>query len=737
MPLPLPTPDTTLVRFKLVVAGVSVPVNPTLSSDLALSREPADDNPAGSFYYRDKLTGTPLKFAGSDFKLLYAIETSTDRCQRIGLLVEHRAYPGATWEVWRGEFTCNDCTDWNAANCTVGVTPILFDPYTRFLENYDREWNILATPLVRHTVSAQLATLAGDTKIEFKLINRDEQGDYLGTDGWALFWDNQSFIYKNYLSSFEQEVTVVIFRYRQRNYSLGDPVENSSPPVYVIADRSDSGWTPLFPSGVAQGDSTVNTPTLDYVKEPGIAGFKAYKLTGSGSGTPFLRTAQLGAVDRGIYHYGTGEFLSLDCGKTPADVGLNNDDWVPVTGPDEYGANSDESPGGACINARESLGDENFHAIYYRFGNFRFDRAFPLIDGLYSLISQTAASYGGQSLLPPYDQRGLLSEFLTADVNPATGDSGLANEVPRLLLSAGCDIKRFGSSDAATRLLISLKQFLSDLSALYDAGWFIDPATGWLRFEHRAYLETRQGAGAVVDLQTLEDALLSASYSYRVQSLPRYEELSVAAASTENEADFAYYDKSSIDYGPGGCTNQKQGSNKLSVSSARLTGDVPAGILNGESIPDSALFLLAPDLQGRLPNANREVSCSQLQLRYWRRGRAAGTATVEGPAPPVPANTPVGALPVYGQPLYVQSIRPQRVQADISGKLPLLATLAADARYTTNLGTAGQLGKADLLLSGLNARKVSVTIWLTVPFTATPPPAIGRQFDDSFDLSFD
>lgn len=727
MPLPVPAPETALLRFALVVAGVRASARPGASQDLKITREPGDSNVAGSFYYRDKLSGGPFTFTGYDFKLLYGIETSRDRCQPIGLLVEHRAYPGADWEQWRGEFTCNDCENWSPATCSVDLSPMAADPYAKLLDNWEKEFNILlaAPGLVRKSVSAQLATLAAGTEIEFKRIDQAELSDYVGTDEWALFYTNESYIYKDrvvgFLGAFQKNTDAVIFRYRQRAVATlpgGQPL-----------DRNSTGWVAL----VADPSYQPALGVVDYVKSPSIAGFRAYKLTGNGSTTPFLRTSQPGNPEAGLYTYGSGQFLSLDCGlyQKPSDVGLDNTDWVKVTGPDGYGANNREACDGTGILVREEIDDENYRALFWRFGNFTFGRAFRFIDGLYSLLSQTVAPYGGLSLLPPTPEQ--LSEFLTAATNPATGDSGAENEIPRLLLSAGSDIKRFGSSEAATRLLISLKQFLGDSGALWDAGWFIDPATGWLRFEHRAYLETKQGAGAVVDLRELEEVLLSNSYSYRVQSLPRYEDLQISNASTEDIRNEAYFAKASIDYGPGACVTSKEGSNRVSMTSARLTGDVAAGILNGDSIPDNALFVLAPDEAGRLPNANRELSASYLLLRYYRRGRAADTATVEGPAPLTAPNTVTGALPQTGPPLLIQSVRPQRVQASISGKLGQLRTLAADARYTSNLGEAAQLGKAELTL---RTRKVVVTIWLTVPFSNTAAPVPSRQFDDSFDQSF-
>jgi hypothetical protein len=719
VPLPVPAPDIALLRFKIVYATVPRLAYPRASGELKLTTEPGENQPdAGAYYYRTKFGGSALIFTGDDFRLLWAIENSTARCEPLGLLVEHRAHPGIAWadcETWTGSFTCNDCTDWNPVTCSVSLAPELADPYAQFLANWEQEFNILLTPGPRVAVAAQLATLAAGTEIEFKRIDQADQGDYVGTDEWALFYTNQSYIYIDrtigFLGGFQQHTDAVIFRYRQRNVATlpgGQP-----------RDRSDAGWVPL----IADASYRPAQGLVDYVKAPAIAGFRPYKLTGSGSSTPFLRTSLVGQPGLGLYTYGTGQFLSLDCGlySNPSDVGLNNADWVRVTGPDGYGANNAEACGGTGLLVREEIDDENERQIFWRFGNFTFTRGFRFIDGLYFLLQQTTLAYGNTSLLPPTAEQ--LSTFLTAAVNPATGEQGQANEIPRLVLSAGSDVKRFGVSEPATRLLISLKQFLSDSAAFWDAGWFVDEATGWLRFEDRSYVERKLAAGLEIDLRTeLEEVLLSNAYSYRTPALPRYEELTITNANTEDGARDVYFGKATIDYGQGACVNGKAGSNRMSFSSSRLTGDVAAAVLNGESIPDSALFVLAPDPDGRLSLANRQLAANQLLLRYWRRGRVFASATVEGPAPESAPNTPVTVLPPYGTPLNILSVRPQRVQAGISGRLGRLATLAADNRYLTNLGSGGQLAKSELVLSGLDARKVTVTVWLNSPTSTTAPP---------------
>jgi hypothetical protein len=753
--VPLPPLKQALLRYALVFAGVPKSAHPKVSKEATLSREPGEDpTGAGAFYYRDALAG-PFEFSGVDFQRLYALETSADRCQNVGFLLEARPHVYAPWQrIYTGTFTCNECSKWNPAACTVTVTPVTDDAYRLFLENYEREFNILDCPTTRVSVQAQLATLASGITIEFKRIDQDEQADYVGTDAWTLFYTNNSQIYRPIAGpatgqAFQANHDVLIFRYLQRAVPYVNVASAGSTPVYVMLDRSSTGWSPVLTTA----NLALTPPTVDYVKEPAIAGFKPYKLTGYGDNTPFYRTEGDGK-GKGIYLYGStavvsgafsgglfssyaavgyalgaegaapqyggylGEFLSLNIGKKPSDYGYLDSDYVSIY--DTAGA----------LNARVNVDSDQQRALFWKFGNFRFGRCFPLRDALYSLLSQTLAAYGNTSLLPPTADK--LSDFLTNPLNPATGDTGTANEVPRLLVSAASDVKRYGASEAATRLLISLKQLLADLSTLYNAGWFVDPATGWLRFEHRVYLET--SVTQQLDLRDLPEVLFPGSYDYRLDKLARFEELDIAGANTEDLTLGLWFGKSIIDYGLGGCVNQREGQNRVSLSSARLTGDVAAMVLNSDSVPDSALALLAPDPYFKLPNANREVAATNLQLRYWRWGRAAYGATVEGPAPPVPANTPPGTIPVTGVPLQVVSVRPQRVQTDILVPACSLADFTPVTRYTTNLGGGAQLGKATLpLLSG----GVKLTVWLPVPVSTTPAPIYDpHDFSDPFTADF-
>lgn len=714
MPLPLFSPNTSLLRFRLVYAGVPRPVFPGVDSDLTLTREPGEQQEAGAFYYRDKLQGS-LTFAGADYQLLLAIERSTARCEPLGLEIQHRGNPRLGWETWRGSFTCNDIS-FNLALCTATVAPDSADPYTKLLQAWDKQYNILLTnPGVRRTVTAQLARLASGISIEFQRVRRENLSDFLGEEGWTMFLENKSWIPDNRTFTFsdgDYEQNDIIFRYRLRDV----PMNRDSTGRFVPIDKSAAGWAEL-----PRSRDEVNGKT-DYVREPGIAGFKTYKI---GTYSNWNDPRNPDAVPK----YGD-QLLLIDASLSASDYGYDDSDYIDVTGPDGYGANNAE-----CVDklrVRRYRDDDQCSKLLWKFGSFTFGQCFPLLDALYCLLEQTLIPVGAVSLIPPTPAQ--LSDFLSQPVNQATGETGAANELPRLLISAGSDVKRYGASEPATRLLISLKELTADMRALWDAGWFVDPATGWFRFEHRAWLESQPGAGPVrfVDL---DEAILPNSYGYRDEQLPRYEQLSISNAATEDLGNAAYFALSSLDYGLGACVNQREGQNTATTTVNRLTGDVAAGVLNGDQLPDSCLFILAPDGNGQLPNANRELAANNLLYRYYRRGRVAASATIEPPAPLLAPNTVSGPLPVTGVPALIESVRPPRTQTGISVTLCAFNSLAATAEYVTNLSDKASLAKAVL---NLTTREVKADVYLPALADLTAPPdAGGKQFSQQFPDQFD
>lgn len=762
--LPPASVDTRLNAYYLLYNGKAIPCTPK-GGPVKLTTEAGPDEPGkGQFFDRLKLA-PELTFQGDDFKLLYGIETSNARCQQLGLLLRTRPYVGAPWvNEWQGKFTCNTCK-FDPKNCRVTVTIATDDAYAELLSVYDQKYNLLPSDddVPRQTVVGQIGAFLTDAKIQFLRINREAltgEGDFsgVGNDGWTLFYDNVSTI--SSVSGDETSQDVILFRYIKRQVlqiQLGD--------TWYWPDYSASGFTRVNES-INAGPVGAPNPhpwTADYVKAPDIQSFRASLLTGFGSKTPLRYNgiyiydgkgggAVLNGTDEaaimsgaatgttGTYFEGdvnsANVFLSCEDITGPADYGYDPADWVKITGPDqsEFGADvggANSSPYcTASLNVKINSSDLHCRSIYWKFGTFQFKRCFPLLDGVYNLLRLTGTPPADianpgyippprpavQALLPPTAAE--LSSFYTAGTNQATGETGEDNELPRLVLAHGSDIKRFNASEPATRVLVSLKTVLDDLAALHDIGWFVNPETGYLRLEHRAFRENRQAAGQTYDLTTAPKAILPSAYSYRTAQTPRYEELIVSNAITENVASGIYYAKAALDYGESGCSNGQEGQNRLTRTAGRLTGDVPALVLSGGSLSDDCIAILAPDTFGRLPDANAKLSASLLLARYHRHGMVAPQAVVS------PGNLVVNA----------QSLRPQRVVENQSISVCSLSVLDGITQYVTALGAGAVLSKADLTLPG---GPLTLTLWLPTPtYTADPPEVTGQQFDDSFPRSF-
>lgn len=720
MPYPIAPAETALARFFLVftTGGRPVPFEPAGAATISL--EPGDGNEIGPFYYRKKLPDT-LIASGPAYRLLLAREQSSARCEPITLLVETRVHLQAVFQTeFIGTFTCAEC-DWDLDKGTVGIKVTTDDPYRLLTEGWDVEYNLLAVPdsgtTARRAVSATLAALSTGIKIEFLRIDANDEGDLDPAQSWGVFLRNTAHINSNSGIGGTNSRDVILFRYRRQNVPL--VLSNG---VYTAVNSSAQGWQ------VLPGSENPTTHTVDYVKTPEIAGFKTYQIKAFTDW--YGNTNQLSNTTPYEGKYGN-QLLLLPCDKTPADFGYTTSDYLKVTNPPIAGSQSlggvqsdDHAP---CWNVRLRIETNNLKSLWWRFGTLNFTRCIPLLDALHGLLKRTIqgpppalgepaypvpASLA--ALLPPTPAQ--LSAFFSNPTNAATGETGDANELPRLLVSAASDVKRYGASEPATRLLISLKVFLADLGALYDVGAFVDPATGWLRIEHRSYLAARRATGTVLDLTTVEEAILPRAYTYRQQQLPRFEELTVANASTEDLAAAVSFRTAAIRYASD-CANPREGQNRTTLTVSRVTGDVAALVLSGDAIPDNAVALLAPDTSGRLTAANRVVAPTTLLLRYHREGRVrAGTASV-------------GLVP-----LLVASTRPGLEQAECSAPLRTLRTLDdATTQLLTSLGAGGIVGKAAL---NLKTGIVKFTPWLPTPEPTADAPAVGRQFSDQFSDQF-
>jgi hypothetical protein len=680
--------DFTFLLSRGGSTGGAVEVFPALDT-LGVSFEPGPDN---AYYFREKLR--QLSFSGDDYRLLYGVENSADRCDTLHILLEARAYAGGpVGYQWRGTFTCSE-VDWNPDQCIATVTPTPADGYQELFEEWDRPVNLLDMPAFAtdslRTVKAQLAELPQGQSLEFKRIDVNEQADTIGTDGWAQFLTNTSFIGNGL-----REHHLLVFRYVLKDV----PMKQGPSGDYEPRDLSGSGWQ------FYTRNDAVSPPTADYVKAPEISGFKPYTI---GTFNDWWHT-EGGRRPK----YGD-TLLLLNCGQKPSDVGFANQGYIEVTG--TGGAFNQEC--GTCLNLRRNLRNDNCKSLWWKFGQFSFSRCFPLLDGLYYLLQQTAPD-----LLPPTSSD--LSSFYHHPTNPVTGATGAANELPTLLLSAGSDVKRYGSSEPATRLLVSLKDFVADLCTLHDLGYYIDPVTGWFQLEHRSFFEAQQN-GLTLDFTRTstepyaEEATVPRAYSYLSDQLPRYEQLQVSGAVTEEFDRGVSFTLGEIEYS-GACVNAREGQNTASRSASRLTGDVAGLVLSGDALPDSAIAVLAVNADGSLRDGNRALAASELLRVYHRYGRVRPTGIVRA------------STTEEGSPTAFNSVRRVREQAAISAELCTATYCTPYTVVRTPLSLDGRLAKADMnLVTGI----VSLTVRHPAPESDQPAPLLrGRQFNNSFDQS--
>lgn len=713
--------DSPRLRWYLTFAGRRLPVNPRVGPDLRFS---ATRDETG-FYLRQKLS-KPLVFTGDDFTLLYAVEGSSDRCMPWVLTCEQRHdADGLYYPVpYQGVFTCSE-VQWRPLQCQAEVTPVTDDAYRLLLERWEVQYNLLQCPVrTRGTLAAQLQDLAPGLTFSFVRIGVGDDATVYTDGGYVEFLRNTSWI-----TGFGHSVDIIFFRLEQHDVSYDDPHADTTLPTYIKPqwprDLSAGGWILLGQDDVKR--------VAQYGKSPEIAGFRLFRITNFGNWTQAhvvngaLQVNNPDDGTDGVAHYNQlygDKLLLAPCGtRTP-------DGYIRVTGHNAKGSNDPSggpvernganSYGGTveCLNVNRHHNEDLPKEIFWKFGLFEFRQSIPLLAAIRYLLLQVAPE-----LAPP--TAGQLSDFFTNPVNYVTGET-LTNELPYLVVAAASDVKRPDSSEAATRLLVNLKTVLTDVCAAYDCGWFVDETTGWLRLEHRAWLENHakgQVAPAVLDTTTARDAARTAhlqqQYGYNNQLIPRYEYLRFSNAATgalrAGDADF----QQALTTYAGGCVNQRVGENEATTTVQLLTGDLGGMLLSTDAVPDSALALLAPNASGRIDQANSRVSATSLASRYHTYGRARLTASQDG--------RPV----VFASRKATRTQPPLRICLN-DGQWSRL--LRPEQRVRTGLGGDGEIWQASY---DPFAGTVDLTLRCPPLDERTLSPSnLGRAFDDSFDLSF-
>jgi len=107
---------------------------------------------SGQIFYRAKLSGN-LKFSRTDFEFLFDLETSTSRCYPVYFTIEKRISGDTYSPYFAGKFSLTECK-WDVSKCLVEAPVTTVDRYTRILEEYEREHNVLQVANV-YTVEAK------------------------------------------------------------------------------------------------------------------------------------------------------------------------------------------------------------------------------------------------------------------------------------------------------------------------------------------------------------------------------------------------------------------------------------------------------------------------------------------------------------------------------------------------------------------------------------------------------
>jgi hypothetical protein len=609
------------------------------------------EQPEGdNIFFRRKL-GSPVVLRGLDYKFLLLIEKSANRCEEVLFLWERKCSDSAPWKVhFSGVFGVGDAK-WNLDKCEVQFSPKTNDAYRVLLENYTRDENVLK---VLNTVST-VGRLETSETFEFKEIDAGTIDDQDDSDTWSTFLNVTSWVSGTLTSGGVRNHNEIIFRLRTtRPLVSGQPV-----------DLADKGWTLI----------STDATTAYYAKTPEVYGFKPYTIGSWG--------------DWGLYP---------DIKLVPAGQAYDATKYISLNA---NGANS-----GICgqgLRIRTYLADERCWNILWEFGTFTFTRNRRLLEVIRYLIRQA-----DPKLEPATDAE--LSTFFTAAINPVTGET---NKLRDPLLAQLSDVKRYRSSEAATKGMLSLRDAFTDLRGIANVRWFVN-AKGKVQIEHLSYFE----AVSTFDLTVpkwKKQLVGTNSYEYLKAKMPRFEKLTFAIGQNDP------FLESTIEYF-GACIVKDEGEDTATINVNRITTDIEGVMVSGGSFPDAGFVLISQDGSGVIPKQatgvgvrlylNGHLSATNLFEVYHKNGRV----------------MPSGQL--NGKTVFFDSVVRTKKQADIT--VPLCCeTVDPTGIFASGLGTDA---RAAVLTHNFDG---SVTFQLVHDaFAGLGSVTFGAQFDESFDFSF-
>lgn len=128
-----------------------------------------------------------LIFIGDAFETLYAIETSTSRCNKQTILIKRNCGSGFK-DYFFGKFSMNN-VKWDLSKCRCSFTPEVDDVLQCIIDNGDTDYNIIESNIFQSTAPI-------DFPFEFLICRNPAvlanpcNGENTTTDGWAVFYDN-------------------------------------------------------------------------------------------------------------------------------------------------------------------------------------------------------------------------------------------------------------------------------------------------------------------------------------------------------------------------------------------------------------------------------------------------------------------------------------------------------------------------------------------------------------------
>ena len=420
-------------------------------------------------------------------------------------------------------------------------------------------------------------------------------------------------------------------------------------------------------------DEDPDAQTAKYAKQPDLYNFKPYNWNFKGNFDLYPELVQVPCGDA----FDTARYIDVTSYLT--------------------GANMQNG----CLNVFRKLSEDRYVKVLWEFGSFTFSRNRAFADVLGYLVEQTV----GSTFLPA--DTSLVSRFFSEPTNYVTGRP---NTLTGLQVASVSDVVGYNSTEAATKAEISLKSFLDSLRNMFRVFWDVT-AEGVIRLEHESFYQLQGEEDLTVYPRQLQG---TAAYTYEKADMPRYQRLQFAAA---NNADF---EQGEIEYG-GVCVVTEEGQDTEEVQVTDVVTDLEYLIVSGGGTAQGGLvFMLTSggqvlrergDLTGyEYPNAG--LSAANLVADYYTHNRVLENGAVNG------------RMRVF------QSVNKTKKQVQLT--VPACCkTFNPYARYISTLGDNAALDEmSQSLLTG------TVELTLLHETTGSGGVVLGRQFDDSFDDSF-